>query len=1019
MAYKVQIVNIENNVNNILLTDDLTIELLKVRYNWILNASIKNAVLGLDDYGLVWYSGEWICGEWEDGTWYSGIFHDGIWKKGRWYSYLLNIPMVLTKRFVIIEEDKIYSQFLNGKWWTGEWHNGIFGNDNNVSGMTSTQVISESVLSPYWYNGTFYTGLFKNSVWKNGVFYNGTFKNSYWINGKFYNGYFDNYEWWSGAFYGGDFVKGDWKTGTFNQIKTDVLARFGTQSGTTSDGTLSTWENGVFENGQFMSGLNVDTSGNTIASNCHHTTHWKDGTYNNGLWYGGHFEKGSFNYGKWYGGIFNTDTSTAFTSLTIWKNGLWYDGLWINGIFKSGMFFCGMWLSGIFENGFLISEYQGSFSTDLKENVVPVILPPPPPPPFYSKPSVNTDSIGVPTYYDCVVNCTVTNNGGLITTRGVCYSSTVNIPIKEDTNSFYDTNTGIGSYSIDIFGISPNTTYYVRSFAENSLGISYGDVLNFVSELSPAPIVLTIGQYNSPSIHQMTLGGKIVNTNGTITEYGFVYSLYPNLSSMTTFVKGTSAANINYAATISGLVADTKFYWAAYAKNPNPGYGLIFSGETIATVPVVTTNTSTNITSNSVTTGGNVHNDGYPFSTLSGGYPVTERGLIYWLETQPDVVAMTINGSGVGLFSDTLSGLEPNSTYKIKAYAVNIKGTGYGAVVTFNTLQVLSVPTVITTPISNLTYNSAVSGGDVTFDGNSAINGKGIYYSWNIPIGNDFYINSLNVSTIMPFGSRIVDNPDLLSYSLYNINGVQIDSNVSKPLPFPQPDGITHHQIYYSTTPITILGSPPTGIGSYINILTNLLSSQKYYIQAFASNSLGFGYGSTIEFTTNSNPNFVPTVVTVNVTQISFDELLVDSNVTNENGSPVTTKGIGYATNYPFGDDYYMTYGGSINLLMPFGSVIVDGLNLDYYELYSENGVLINGNITKTELPIPDGITVHSPYYSKTSREMLGNPSTGIGTYTNIITDFIESTVYYFQSFAINSTGKGYGEYIEFTTNSI
>ena len=55
MAFRVDIINIEDNVNNILLTDDLTIEILKVRYNWILNANVKNAVLGLDDYGLVWY----------------------------------------------------------------------------------------------------------------------------------------------------------------------------------------------------------------------------------------------------------------------------------------------------------------------------------------------------------------------------------------------------------------------------------------------------------------------------------------------------------------------------------------------------------------------------------------------------------------------------------------------------------------------------------------------------------------------------------------------------------------------------------------------------------------------------------------------------------------------------------------------------------------------------------------------------------------------------------------------------
>jgi hypothetical protein len=563
MAFKVQIVNIENNVNNILLTDDLTIEILKVRYNWILNASIRNAVLGLDDYGLVWYMGEWICGEWEDGTWYSGIWHDGIWKKGRWFSYLLDKSMILTKRFVIVEEDKMYSQFLNGKWLNGEWHNGIFGNDNNVSGMTSTQVTTGALDCPYWYNGNYYNGLFKNSVWMNGVFNNGTVKNSYWVNGKFYNGYFDNYEWWSGGFFGGDFLKGIWKTGTFNQIKTNILARFGTESGTT---TLTTWYNGVFENGQFMSGLNIDSSGNTIASVDHNVTHWKDGTFNNGFWFGGHFEKGLFNYGKWYGGVFNTSAEDAFTSLTIWKNGLWYDGLWMNGIFKSGMFFSGMWLNGIFENGFLISEFQGTFTTDLQQNVVPQPLPPPPPPPTYSIPSVTTVSTGTPGYNSCTVSCNVTSDGGLATVRGICYSTTNNPTLNNTV--VYDGSTGIGSYTDTMMGLNQLTIYYVRAFATNSLGTGYGSILTITTSSSPAPTVATIGSTSVTSSSAVLTGSLISNGGGSIIDLGMKYSL-TSFGVYTGTVKscGTGNAPLNFSGTISGLLSGTKYYYVAYAQN--------------------------------------------------------------------------------------------------------------------------------------------------------------------------------------------------------------------------------------------------------------------------------------------------------------------------------------------------------------------------------------------------------------------------------------------------------------------
>jgi hypothetical protein len=1012
MAYKVQIVNIENNVNNILLTDDLTIELLKVRYNWILNASIKNAVLGLDDYGLVWYSGEWICGEWEDGTWYSGIFHDGIWKKGRWYSYLLDKSMILTKRFVIIEEDKMYSQFLNGKWWNGEWHNGIFGNDNDVSGMTSTQVISESVLSPYWYNGTFYTGLFKNSVWKNGIFYNGTFKNSYWMNGKFYNGYFDNYEWWSGAFYGGDFVKGDWRTGTFNQIKTDILARFGTQSGTTSDGTFSTWESGVFENGQFMSGLNVDASGNTIASDCHHTTHWKDGTYNNGLWYGGHFEKGLFNYGKWYGGIFNTDTSTAFTSLTTWKNGLWYDGLWINGIFKSGMFFGGMWLSGIFENGFLISEYQGDFTSDLKTNVVPTILPPPPPPPTYSVPSVTTDSLGTPTYYDCDVNCTVINDGGLATVRGVCYSS-VNSSPTLDVNSnnyvFYDLNTGIGTYTIKIFGLTQNTTYYVRSFATNSLGTNYGNVMSFTSALSTGPSVLSLSY--TPHLYSMTLVGKIVSNNGSlITEYGFVYSINPNLTPMTTFVKGTTAGNIGYSATINGLSTDVLYYWAAYAKNPNPGYGVIMTGITTSTVPVVVTASSvTNITQTTATSGGNVTSD--------GGHPVLARGVEYWSTL---LGAATSNGSGMGVFVSNLTDLESNTFYHVRAYATNSVGTGYGAEKTFTTSSAL-VPTVITqNPATNITSTGAQMGGNVTSENGSTVTQKGIIYAWNGPIANDYCTSSNTGTILMPFGSYIVDNQDLLSYSLIAMNGTLIDSDVSKPLPFPQPDGYTQHDSYYATTPsVEIIGTPSSGLGIYSNIVTiGLIGLHTYHYKAFAKNTAGTGYGAEVVFMTSSS---IP-VVTTTVATLTSTGAISGGNVTSDGGTTIQSRGISFKD--------YCTGANIGYILMPYGSRIVENQDEDAWVLIDFDGTIMDTDVGKPGLPVHGGQP--DPYYSITGWPELTNANVdatttividqnptwnGTGIYTDDITGLTDTLTYYLKAYAKNSAGTGYGADISFVVN--
>ena len=53
-------INIDN-FENVLLKDGLTMETLKTKYNWIFSANIKNAIIGEDNGGLIWYDGEWNC----------------------------------------------------------------------------------------------------------------------------------------------------------------------------------------------------------------------------------------------------------------------------------------------------------------------------------------------------------------------------------------------------------------------------------------------------------------------------------------------------------------------------------------------------------------------------------------------------------------------------------------------------------------------------------------------------------------------------------------------------------------------------------------------------------------------------------------------------------------------------------------------------------------------------------------------------------------------------------------------
>ena len=75
-----------------------------------------------------------------------------------------------------------------------------------------------------------------------------------------------------------------------------------------------------------------------------------------------------------------------------------------------------------------------------------------------------------------------------------------------------------------------------------------------------------------------------------------------------------------------------------------------------------------------------------------------------------------------------MTGLEDGTTYYVRAYATNGKGTSYGEEKTFTTVNVV-VPTIVTKDVVNITKNSAESGGNVTSDGGEEVTARGVCWS--------------------------------------------------------------------------------------------------------------------------------------------------------------------------------------------------------------------------------------------------------------------------------------------------
>ena len=78
------------------------------------------------------------------------------------------------------------------------------------------------------------------------------------------------------------------------------------------------------------------------------------------------------------------------------------------------------------------------------------------------------------------VVCNVSDDGGAeVSSRGVCWDTSESPTIE--TASSMGAGSGIGNYECEISGLESGTTYYVRAYATNSAGISYGEQKEFTT----------------------------------------------------------------------------------------------------------------------------------------------------------------------------------------------------------------------------------------------------------------------------------------------------------------------------------------------------------------------------------------------------------------------------------------------------------------------------------------------------------------------------------------------------------
>jgi uncharacterized protein (TIGR02145 family) len=660
------------------------------------------------------------------------------------------------------------------------------------------------------------------------------------------------------------------------------------------------------------------------------------------------------------------------------------------------------------------------------------------------------------------------------TNFGHCYSTSPNSSISGSKTDYSSPSTG--GFTSALSGLSPATKYYVKAFLKRGNNVVYGDEITFSTASASQP-QLTTAEVTGISKTTAVSGGNVTSQGGTpVTIRGVCWSLATN-PVVTNFKSIDGEGTGSFSSNLTSLTSGTKYYVRAYAANSGgTAYGNEVNFTTISDIvnmPIVSTANVSLVTSNSASCGGNV--------TDEGGGVVSVKGVCYNTSANPTILSSTTNnGSGLGAFTSSITGLNPGITYYVRAYASNSAGTSYGTEYNFTTTTVL--PSITTVPTSELTGTSVKSGGDITSTGGSTILDKGV--CWSLSSNPTILDNVKSEGTgTGTFESTVTGLAPGTAYHLRAyatnsvgtsyVNDVAFSTLVIKPT-------VTTASISNITTATAAGGGNVTstggatvlvkgvcwsislnpqisdlktengsGPGPFTSSITGLIAGTLYHVRAYASNSAGTGYGDDVTFTAGAN---VPSVTTSAVINITSSTATSGGNVTGDGGSSILARGVCWGTGSNpdiLGSKTEDTPGtgafsSNITGLLPNISYIVrayatNSAGTGYGSAVPFTTPALLPTVSTTAATSPgcttgtsggnitnDGgaaISAKGVCYSTGHNPDILSPKTtdgsGSGLFTSNISGLLPGTTYYIRAYATNIAGTNYGTEVPLTTLSL
>ena len=460
--------------------------------------------------------------------------------------------------------------------------------------------------------------------------------------------------------------------------------------------------------------------------------------------------------------------------------------------------------------------------------------------------------------------------GGQVSIKGVCYNKTGTPTIDNDcTND----GLGYGSFISEIEGLRGGTTYYVRAYATNERGTSYGEEKTFDTLISP-PYVTTTEPYNAGIFNAWSGGNVLDDGGGTVSSRGICWSSY-GLPDLSDDCEGSGSGTGEFTIEMTDLLRGTVYSVRAYAENEEGlSWGDVYNFVTGITLPELTTTVVNNINHNSALSGGNITED--------GGGSILARGVCVSLYTGPKLGDdCTNDGTGDGTYISDIIGLFGSTNYYVRAYATNELGTRYGQQEEFSTTPSVT-PTVDTTTVDQIGHYDARSGGTITDNGGAPIIKKGVCWSEftstpevgvddctddgdgpnsytsniiNLDPGRDYYVRAYAENSVgigydeaITFTSRFPDLPVVTSKDPWDIgyNSMMAGGTVTDD----GGDRTAERGVCYSDTTTPFYGvhdciaAEGQGEGEFDVEITNLTMYATYFVRAYVKNSQGITYGA-------------------------------------------------------------------------------------------------------------------------------------------------------------------------------